>query len=330
MPGLILLLALLFPAAAQAAPIPYSADYAAVKAQLTTPQAIAEYLTAYFTYDPHYGNTPYPQADFNARRGGDCKDYSAFFSDVLASHGYTVNQYAFRYDTANNYGHIVSIFNNTDGQQYIATNKASAEVIYGPVTSLDQAGALCVANGVLPANAVHDNWMAYPAGFTGYMAHTYGIVYASDYEQAKSQLPYFFHPAIYMAQFFAQQAHPGAYAHDPATLNTLKAGDAKDFAVFHSMVSWGTLHSFRYNQRTNASHVISVKEYDGQYYFQSNRYFFGPVATFPEMVAVMKTNGHIPADCTVDNWKTYPRGYLGPFPVANMPTAGPALRLLLQ
>lgn len=323
---------MLFFSKAHASPLAYSTDYASIKAQLTTPQAIADYMTAYFTYDyNHYGYSPYAPDVFNSRRLGDCKDYATFFGDILASHGYDVTKYAFRYNTANGWGHVVTIFTDTDSKQYVASNKGNAQQIYGPITSTAEAGALLLQNGVLPQGSVTDQWLGYPPAFTGQIQDTKGFAYSADYQTAMAQLVYFQHPAIYMTAFFTAESHPGAYAYAPAELNTRRAGDAKDFAVFNAQKTYATIYSLRYDQRTNASHVISVTLYNSQYYFQSNQYFFGPVASFDEIAALLKANGHIPADCTVDNWNSYPSTYTGPFPVARTPGAAiPTSALLLQ
>ena len=315
-----------------AATIPYSDDYASVKAQLTTPQDVAAYMTAYFTYDMyHYGYMPYDPATFNARKLGDCKDYATFFASILASHGYAIKKYAFRYNASNNYGHIVTVFTDTDNKQYVASNHGKAQEIYGPVTSLDEAGSLLLANGVLPAGSIADDWLEYPPEFTGYLQHSSGFLYNADYQTAKSQLQYFQHPASYMTAFFTAQMHPGANAYAPAELNSRKTGDAKDFAVFNAQNVYGsTIHSFRCNTRTNASHVISVNTQGAQYYVQSNQYFFGPLDALTDVIPLLKDNGHIPADCTADNWQSYPNTYTGPFPVATPPLPPAASLLLLD
>jgi len=316
------ILALLLLTPARAWTISYIADYDSVKSQLNTPQEIAEYMMSYFTYNTsRTGFTPYYPANLNALRSGDCKDYSTFFSDILASHGYTVNQYAFRYDTSNNYGHVVSIFTDTNGKMYVATNKGSQEVILGPVTSLDEAGAAIVAAGALPSGSVHDQWQKFPAGCTANLIHSGGFSYLSDYNQAVSTLSSFNNPAQYMAAFFTLQNHAGAYAYEPASMNAKRAGDAKDFAVFGAAILkadyyFPTVWSVRYNQKTNASHVIAVFTFAGKYYFQSLQYLFGPVDDFDAIVTQLKHNGHIPADSVADNWKSYADGYTGPFPMA--------------
>ncbi len=323
---------LFVPAASYGAPLPYNPDYAVVKTQLTTPQAVAEYLSAHFDYAFHDGMLAYAPADFNTRRGGDCKDYSAFFSDVLAAHGFPVTQYAFRYDAATGYGHVVSIFTDTDDKQYVATHKNGDMVIYGPIASLADAGQACIANGVLPAGAIADQWLAYPPGLAGNMYASGGFAYAAEYAQAMAQLSYFQHVAQYMTAFFTRAAHPGAYAYAPAELNTRRAGDAKDFAVFAAAYlsdrSFApTLYSFRYDQATNAHHAVTVFQYGGKYYVQSFQVLFGPLDAFSDIEAVCKASGHIPADSQTDDWKSYPAGYLGPFPTPFIPTA--TLQLLL-
>lgn len=330
--AVILVISITFHKNTFASTIPYSTNYGNVKTQLTTPQAIADYMTAYFTYDSyHSGYTPYAPDVFNSRRLGDCKDYATFFGDILAFHGYTATKYAFRYNTTNNWGHVVTIFTDTDGKQYVASNKGNTQQIYGPITTTAEAGVLLLQNGVLPQGSVTDQWLGYPPAFTGQIQDSKGFAYNADYQTAMTQLVYFQHPAIYMTAFFTAEPHPGAYAYAPAELNTRRAGDAKDFAVFSAKKTYATIYSLRYDQRTNASHVISVTLYNSQYYFQSNQYFFGPVASFDEIVPLLKANGHIPADCTVDNWKSYPSTYTGPFPVATTPGSTiPALPLLLQ
>jgi hypothetical protein len=313
-------LALFFiPAASRAAPVPYNADYAVVKTLLTTPQAAAEYLSAYFSYAFHDGMLAYAPADFNTRLGGDCKDYSAFFSDVVASHGYAVTQYAFRYDAATGHGHTISIFTDTGGMQYVATHKNGDMVIYGPVESPEAAGQLCIANGVLPEGAIADRFLAYPPGMAGDMYDSGGFAYAAEYAQAMAQLSYFQHVAQYMTAFFTKAAHPGAYAYAPAELNTRRAGDAKDFAVFAAAYlsdrSFApTLYTFRYDQAANAHHAVTTFQYGGKHYVQSFQYLFGPLDAFSDIEAVCKASGHIPADSQTDDWKSYPTGFTGPFP----------------
>lgn len=323
----------LFPAGPVAAAVPYTADYDQAKALLTTPQATADYLSAYFSYDAHYGMLAYAPADFNTRLGGDCKDYSAFFSDVVASHGFAVTQYAFRYDAATGYGHTISIFTDTDGKQYVATHKNGDMAIYGPVDSPEEAGQLCIANGVLPAGSIADRFLAYPKGLAGNMYDSGGFAYVAEYAQAMAQLSYFQHVAQYMTAFFTRDAHPGAYAYAPADLNTRRAGDARDFAVFAAAYlsdrSFGpTLYTFRYDPAANAHHAVTVFQYGGKYYVQSFQYLFGPLDGLSDIEAVCKISGHIPADSQVDDWRSYPAGYTGPFPTAAPPLAG-VLPLLL-
>jgi hypothetical protein len=311
--------------------IPYSSDYATVKAQLTTPQAIAAYMTAYFSYVSHYGYSPYAPDVFNARRNGDCKDYATFFGDILASHGYTVTKYAFRYDTTNGNGHVVCLFTDTNGLHYVASNKGNTQQIFGPVANLTEAGTVLLQNGILPQGSVADQWLGYPPGFTGQLQDSKGFLYNANYQTAMAQLLYFHHPAIYMTAFFTAETHKGAYAYTPEELNTRRAGDAKDFAVFNARKTYATIYSLRYNQKTNASHVISVTTYNSKYYFQSNQYFFGPLDSFEEIVPLLKANGHIPADSTVDNWQSYASTYMGPFPVATPEVKfSPATMFLLQ
>lgn len=313
-------------------PLPYNSNYASVKSQLTTPQIITEYMTAYFTYEGHWGYSPYDPDTFNSNRRGDCKDYATFFADILSSHGYTIHKYAFRYDTQNDWGHVVSIFTDTNGLQYVASNKGSSQQIYGPISSLNDAGAILIANGVLPSGSVSDQWLQYPANFTGQLLGSKGFSYNVNYQTAKTQLVSFQDPAIYMTAFFSFEEHPGEYAYSPEELNTRRAGDAKDFAVFSAQNAHSTIYSFRYNKTNNASHVISVSTYNSQYYFQSLQYFFGPVNTFDEITALLKANGHIPANCEVDNWQSYASSYTGPFPVAITPpdkSIPPAVLILL-
>jgi len=327
-----ILATLLFPPVAAWA-ISYSADYDSVKSQLSTPQEIAEYMTSYFTYNTsRTGFSPYYPENLNALRSGDCKDYSTFFSDILASHGYTVNQYAFRYDASTGYGHVVSIFTDTDGKMYVATNKGSQEVILGPVTTLDEAGAAIVAAGALPSGSVYDQWQKYPAGCTANLYPSGGFSYLTDFSQVTASLPYFNHTAQYLAAFFTVKKHPGAYAYAPETMNLERAGDAKDFAVISAAILKANYHhptvwSVRYNQKTNASHVITVFYYGEKIYFQSLQYQFGPVDDFDGIVAQLKHNGHIPADSVADNWQIYADGYTGPFPVAA--TMNPIIPALL-
>ncbi|WP_156955735.1 hypothetical protein [Solidesulfovibrio alcoholivorans] len=317
---------------AHADTIPYNSDYNAIKEQLSTPQAAAAYMAAYFTYDTNRpGYMPYSPATLNTLKTGDCKDYATFFASILVSHGYAIKKYAFRYNTSNNYGHIVTLFTDTDGKQYVASNHGNAQEIFGPVTSLDEAGSFLLAGGVLPSGSVADDWLEYPPEFTGYLQHSNGFLYNADYQTAKSQLQYFQHPASYMTAFFTAQTHPGANAYAPAELNSRKTGDAKDFAVFNAQNVYGSsIHSFRCNQRTNAGHVISSNTYNSKYYVQSNQYFFGPLDALTDVIPLLKENGHIPADCTADNWQSYSSTYTGPFPVATVPSPPAASLLLLE
>jgi hypothetical protein len=307
------------PAATSAAPVPYNPDYAAAKALLATPQAAAEYLSAHFGYAFHDGMLAYAPADFNTRQSGDCKDYSAFFSDVVAAHGYAVTQYAFRYDPATGYGHTISIFTDTDGRQYVATHKNGDMAIYGPVESPEAAGQLCIVNGVLPAGSIADRFLAYPPGLAGNMYDSGGFSYNADYDQAMDQLSYFKHVAQYMTAFFTRAAHPGAFAFSPADLNTRRAGDAKDFAVFAAAYLSDrhfdpTLYTFRYDPATNAHHAVTVFQIGGKYYVQSFQYLFGPLDDFSDIADMCRESGHIPADSRVDGWTSHPAGFTGPFP----------------
>lgn len=315
---------------ALAAPIPYNADYSVVKPLLATPQSAAEYMTAYFQYEGHWGYMPKSPSAFNSSKSGDCKDYATFFGDILLYHSYAVDKYAFRYDTVNGWSHIVTIFTDTDGKQYVASNKNSTQKIYGPVNSLEEAGSLLLADGVLPEGSVADQWLKYPADFTGQLQDSNGFVYNADYQTSKAQFLYFQHPAIYMTAYFSLAPHPGAYAYPPEELNLRKSGDAKDFAVFSAQNAHSDIHSFRCNDTTNDGHFISVNTYDGEYYFQSNQYFFGPVDTFNDIVSLLKENKHIPANCVADSWQSYPYTYTGPFPVANPVQFNPVSLLLFD
>lgn len=315
---------------ALSAPIAYNADYSVVKPLLSTPQAAAEYMTAYFQYESHWGYTPMSPSAFNSSTWGDCKDYATFFGDILLYHSYAVDKYAFRYDTVNGWSHIVNIFTDTDGKQYVASNKGSTQRIYGPVNSLEEAGNLLMADGVLPEGSVADQWLKYPADFTGQLQDSKGFVYNADYQTAKAQFQYFQHPAIYMTAFFSLGPHPGEYAFPPDELNLLKSGEAKDFAVFNAKNTNADIYSFRCNAATNAGHVISVTTYEDKYYFQSNQYFFGPVDSFDDMTPILKENRHIPVDCVADRWQSYPSTYTGPFPVANSVRFNPFSLLLME
>ena len=101
--------------------------------------------------------------------------------------------------------------------------------------------------------------------------------------------------------------------------------------MFNAQNVYGSsIHSFRCNQRTNAGHVISSNTYNSKYYVQSNQYFFGPLDALTDVIPLLKENGHIPADCTADNWQSYSSTYTGPFPVATVPSPPAASLLLLE
>ncbi len=85
---------------------------------LDTPQELSDFMEKYFSIEERGGCSAYEPQEFFKLQKGDCKDYSAFSSLVLARHGYNAQMLCF--DLYNNEnvrttGHVVTVF-KVDGQ----------------------------------------------------------------------------------------------------------------------------------------------------------------------------------------------------------------------
>jgi len=127
---------------------------------LDTPEKVTQYAKAKFTYGVHGRCMAYPLEDFFSLQQGDCKDYSAFISYVLAAHGYDAKVFAFHYrDMAAQQGHAVALFTDTDGKlKYASTPDVS---IIRTVSSVDDLLAKEIVR--LDASKI-DAYSIYPAG----------------------------------------------------------------------------------------------------------------------------------------------------------------------
>ena len=98
-----------------------SENFSYVVENLNTPQKAAGYAKAKFRYGVHGRCIAWSPEEFFVKQSGDCKDYSAFLSYVLACHGYDAHVLAFHYsDSAP--GHSIAFFTDTDGRlKYLST-----------------------------------------------------------------------------------------------------------------------------------------------------------------------------------------------------------------
>lgn len=90
---------------------------------LDTPQKLSDFMKKYFSIQERGGCSAYEPQKFFELKKGDCKDYSAFSSLVLARHGYDAKMLCF--DLYNNEGvrttgHVVTIFEVDDELKYMS------------------------------------------------------------------------------------------------------------------------------------------------------------------------------------------------------------------
>ena len=137
-----------------------SKNFTYVVEQLDTPEKVTQYAKAKFTYGVHGRCIAFSPEEFFTLQQGDCKDYSAFISYVLAAHGYDAKVFAFHYrDMASQQGHAVALFTDTDGRlKYASTPDVS---IIRTVASVDDLLAKEIAR--LDASKI-DAYSIYPAG----------------------------------------------------------------------------------------------------------------------------------------------------------------------
>lgn len=104
-------------------------------AGLDTPSKVISYMQSNFTFVFHAGCISYSPEQFFNIKAGDCKDYSTFFSYILAQHGCYAEIVTFTWYDKNGIrnGHVVTIFRNTDGALKYQSNNDH----FGPVSSVD-------------------------------------------------------------------------------------------------------------------------------------------------------------------------------------------------
>ena len=108
-----------------------SPTFSAIVAQLDTPQKISNFLENEFVFTFHDGCISYWPEEFYNHKNGDCKDYATFSSYVLAQHGYRPEIISFSWygQDGTRYGHVVVIYQNTDGTlQYMSNGEIMEKV----------------------------------------------------------------------------------------------------------------------------------------------------------------------------------------------------------
>ena len=139
---------------------PETEDFAAVIERLDTPEKAAEYTSSRFTFTYHDGCISYTPEEFFSLGTGDCKDFATFLSYVLDEHGYDAKIVAFKYYLdGKRYGHVVTLFSDTDGTLKYATTPDIR--VFHNVTSVDDLLSKECARLGAPEIA---NYIVQPAG----------------------------------------------------------------------------------------------------------------------------------------------------------------------
>lgn len=100
--------------------------FSGVGAQLNTPPKISDFLLSEFQFTFHAGCISYWPEEFYNLKHGDCKDYATLSSYLLAQHGYRAKivPYSWYGQDGTRYGHVVVIYQNTDGTlQYMSNGQ---------------------------------------------------------------------------------------------------------------------------------------------------------------------------------------------------------------
>lgn len=137
-----------------------SKNFSYVVENLDTPLKIAQFADAKFSYEYHDGCISYPPEEFFFKTLGDCKDYSTFFSYILAQHGYDSKIVAYKgYIDGKRTAHVVVLFTDTDGRLKYATLPDMS--VFRDVNSLDDLLAKECSRMGIPTIS---NYTIYPAG----------------------------------------------------------------------------------------------------------------------------------------------------------------------
>ncbi|WP_139311624.1 hypothetical protein [Desulfovibrio sp. DV] len=136
--------------------VAYTTDTASLRSSLNTPEVALSYMSTNFTYSNHDGNTPYTPETFNYYKTGDCKDYATFFGWALADDGWPVYTYDYQY--ASSSGHVISVYQGSDGNWYAQSNSSSI----GPVSSAQDAFAQ-----TMPSGGTLGSYREFAQGYTG-------------------------------------------------------------------------------------------------------------------------------------------------------------------
>lgn len=99
--------------------------------RLTTPDVLEDYLKSNFRLAYHEGSIAYSPEEFFNCKEGDCKDYAAFASYVLACHDYYTRIVTFTwYDVdGERNGHVIVYFKDSDGKlRYMSNGQIVAAV----------------------------------------------------------------------------------------------------------------------------------------------------------------------------------------------------------
>lgn len=134
----------------------YTTDSSLLQSELNTPEVTLSYMNSNFSYSNHDGSTPYDPATFNSLRTGDCKDYATFFGWALADDGWEVHTIDYQYGSSS--GHVISLYQGSDGQWYAQSNSSSI----GPISSTEDAIAQ-----TMPSGGTLGSYREFPQGYTG-------------------------------------------------------------------------------------------------------------------------------------------------------------------
>lgn len=137
--------------------------------------------------------------------------------------------------------------------------------------------------------------------------------YSTDYSSVKQQISTPQQAAQYIQQNFTYSFHNGFEPYSPATFNSQKTGDCKDFATFFTDVLTGDpgVNTERVAETYSGTngHVIGLATYNNVAYTMSNT-VLRSFNSVEEALAGEATDPNIPKGSTVTNQKVYGGQYV--------------------
>lgn len=159
----------------------------------------------------------------------------------------------------------------------------------------------------------HASTFSFPSfSFSSFGTTSTAPAYTTDSSVLQSELNTPETTIAYMNSYFTYSNHDGSTPYDPATFNSLRSGDCKDYATFFGWAleddGW-EVHTIDYQYGSSSGHVISLFQgSDGKWYAQSNSTMVGPISSTED--AISQT---MPAGGTLGSYREFPAGYTGTY-----------------